>query len=566
MAKGSDLLTNSEDDGNYFAGQLVPTNNGSDVYRGQSGMTLTGVIDDTITLGGEQVSTLSSSWTVYSQPKADSQYAIGTMANGVITLSAPAVSTLDRLTPEKGMAITGDPRSYYLTAQDAVDKPENGAKAQANLPGDMWMVGAGPYASNTGYFWQPTIANNSGAPVTNAKVLTVKDFYYPATINQHTRYTWTVQKISPGDNPEFDTDGVDGADAFKDELLWSNWQSEYAEGDKVLETKTFVVDEGDTTSTDPILGKTLAEILALPETMREDIRWYSPDVAEWAPKEGDTASFGYLKTTQGSEYSFLTDDKSANATDESGKKIFTIAKPVEGDTTVAANAAAVQDGKSDNPQIYLTGEYYYYKRTKVETIIDSVADWRKASRTGVDTYCIINHVTDNKYYTDQRKVYYVYVSQDVNLLRTGKSGNEITLDHDKELGVVQTYYEEIPEPVKALYGVSGASAAWTVNHHSVHLALKAGWNQVEEKTTYPGEISSAAEYRGIKTYRISAGKQGPFSAFDSSNISNFSAASGKAYMLVDADGESGTDDDIVKQYYSDAGHEIPVPWVTAAGE
>jgi hypothetical protein len=151
----------------------------------------------------------------------------------------------------------------------------------------------------------------------------------------------------------------------------------------------------------------------------------------------------------------------------------------------------------------------------------------------------------------------------VNLLRTGKSGNEIVLDHDKELGVVQTYYEEIPDPVKTRYNLTG-NQAWTVNHHSVHLALKAGWNQVEEKTTYPGEIAAAAEYRGIKTYRVSAAKQGPFSVFDTGNTTNFDAASGKAYMQVDADGTSGTDDDIAKQYYSDAGHEIPVPWVSAA--
>jgi hypothetical protein len=157
----------------------------------------------------------------------------------------------------------------------------------------------------------------------------------------------------------------------------------------------------------------------------------------------------------------------------------------------------------------------------------------------------------------------VYVSQDVNLLRTAKSGNEVMLDHDKELGVVQTYYEEIPEPVKTRYSITD-SAAWLMNHHSVHLALKAGWNQVEEKTTYPGEISSPAEYRGIKTYRISAGKQGPFSTFDASNTSNFSTSSGKAYMKVDADGASGTADDIEKQYYSDAGHEIPVPWKVEA--
>jgi hypothetical protein len=314
---------------------------------------------------------------------------------------------------------------------------------------------------------------------------------------------------------------------------------------------TFVVDEG-SDARDPMLGKTLAEIQALPETMWEDIRWYSPEVVDWAPKVGDTGSFGYVKTRGGSEYSFLTNDKTQNATDGAGNKIFTIANPAEGDTTVAANAKAVEIGKSDNPQIYLTGEYYYYKRTKVESIIGSVSGWKKASRVGVDTYCIVNHVTDNKYYTDQRKVYYVYVSQDVNLLRTAKSGNEYVLDHDKELGVMQPYYEEIPDPVKARYDLGTGPVAWTVNHHSVHLALKAGWNQVEEKTTYPGEINAAAEYRGIKIYRISAGTQGPFSTFDPSN---------KAYMLVDADGTSGTDDDIVKQYYSDAGHEIPVPWV-----
>jgi hypothetical protein len=157
----------------------------------------------------------------------------------------------------------------------------------------------------------------------------------------------------------------------------------------------------------------------------------------------------------------------------------------------------------------------------------------------------------------------VYVSQDVNLLRTAKSGNEIMLDHDKELGVVQTYYEEIPQAVRTRYGLGNDPVAWTMNHHSVHLALKAGWNQVEEKTTYPGEIASTAEYRGIKTHRVSAGIQGPFSIFGS-NTTDFTATTGKAYMLVDADGASGTADDIVNQYYSDAGHEIPVPWVSEA--
>jgi hypothetical protein len=319
---------------------------------------------------------------------------------------------------------------------------------------------------------------------------------------------------------------------------------------------------------------TLDELFAKDATMWADIRWYSPDVAEWAPKNSNvnesgklkdepfSDAFGYVKTKNGSIVSFL-----ANITSGEPQKTFTKVDIKPADVNViTCNDAAVKAGLSDNPQIYLSGEYYYFKCHKTRdavTIIDNVDNWKKASRTGVDTYCIINHVTDNNYYTDRRKVYYVYVSQDVNLLRTAKSGNEITLDHDKELGVVQTYYEEIPDAVKTRYGLGTGPVAWTVNHHSVHLALKAGWNQVEEKTTYPGEISSAAEYRGIKTYRISTGKQGPFSTFNSSNTSNFSSTSGKAYMLVDADGASGTTDDIVNQYYSDAEHAIPVPWVMA---
>jgi hypothetical protein len=560
MATGSDLLTNSEDDGNYFAGQLIPTNNGGDVYRGQSSMTLSGEISDTITKGKDKFLTNGSvpnTWTVYSRPEADSRYAVGTMANGVIILNAPPVAGLERLTPETGMAITGDPREYYLSADDAVSKPENGNKGQADLAGDMWMVGAGQYASRTGYFWQPAIASNSGAPVTGARALTVKDFYYPATIEQHERYTYRVYKIGPGQSKEFDTDGDGKADAFKDDILWSEWLTKKYGGDDTLMTRTFVVDEGDIDAKDPLLGYTLEDIKNLPKTGDPKIQWYSADVAEWEPKKGDDWSFGYVKTKKGSEYSFLTDGGE-------NSKTFTKATLVEGDTTIAANAAAVAAEKSDNPQIYMTGEYYYFELVKTEVIVDGTSDWKKASRVGVDTYCIVNHVTDNNYYTDRRKVYYVYVSQDVNLLRTAKSGNENILDHDAELGVLQTYYEEIPDPVKTRYSLGTGPAAWLVNHHSVHLALKAGWNQVEEKTTYPGEISDPGQYRGIKTYRISAGIQGPFSTFDSGNNSNFSATAGKAYMLVDADGESGTMDDIVKQYYSDAGHEIPVPWVSVS--
>jgi hypothetical protein len=566
MAKGSDLLTNSEDDGNYFAGQLVPTKNGADAYRGQSSMTLTGKITDTITQGGTGTSTLTSTWPVYSKPDADSKYVVGAMVNGEIRLDAPAVANLEQLTPEKGMAITGDPKDYYLSASDAIN--QSGTKGQDNHPGDMWMVGAGPYASNTGYFWQPTISNNSGVPVTNAMALTVKDFYYPTTITQHNRYTYRVERIGPvegfdapgADNFEFDSDGDGTADAFKDDVMWSDWKTQWG-NDVIIEAALFVVDDTDTVSVDSMLGKTLTEIQDLPNTMSESIHWYSDVIdlstdGNWKPNSTGNDNFGYVKTKNGSELSYLNDEGVA-------QKTFNKATIVDADKDlITSNAAAVASGKTDNPQIYLSGEYYYYTLVKTEVVIDGASDWKKASRVGVDTYCIINHVVDNNYYTDQRKVYYVYVSQDVNLLRTAKSGNEIVLDHDKELGVVQTYYELIPDAVKSRYNLGAGAAAWTVNHHSVHLALKAGWNQVEEKTTYPGEISSPAEYRGIKTYRISTGKQGPFSTFASGNTTDFTAPSGKAYMLVNADGNAGTDDDIVNQYYSDKDHEIPVPWVS----
>ncbi|MDR3284429.1 MAG: leucine-rich repeat domain-containing protein [Treponema sp.] len=571
MAKGSDLLTNSEDDGNYFAGQLVPTKDGNDAYRGQSSMALGGVINDSITVGNEPpVQTTASTWPLYSKPEAESRYVIGTMVKGVVTLAAPAVSNLETLTPEKGMAITGDPTEYYLSASDAV--AGSGTKAQADLPGDMWMVGTGQYASNTGYFWQPTIANNTGAPVTGAKALVVKDFYYPATINQHKEYSWTVQKIGPGPDMEFDTDGDGVADAYKDDVLWSDWGG-YG-SDQILEQVKFKAPDNDDVATYAgsvyTSALTLDELFAMPATMWGDIRWASPDVAEWKPNSVNTDEpygdgFGYVKTTKGSEISILDDQGKAT-------KTFTKYNIVDGDKSIACNKEAVDAGKSDNPQIYLTGTYYYFKchiTRDAVTVVDSSTDWKKASRTGVDTYCIINHVVDNKYYTDQRKVYYVYVSQDVNLLRTGKSGNEYVLDHDKELGVVQTYYELIPDAVKTRYSLGAGAAAWTVNHHSVHLALKAGWNQVEEKTTYPGETAAAAEYRGIKTHRISAGKQGPFSTFSSTNTTDFAVTSGKAYMLVNADGVTGGSnaaDDFAEQYYSDAGHEIPVPWVTATAE
>jgi hypothetical protein len=335
--------------------------------------------------------------------------------------------------------------------------------------------------------------------------------------------------------------------------MWSDWGG-YG-SDKVLEQEVFKMDDNQADAKGTVFTEalTLAELFAMPATMWGDIRWYSPDVEEWAPKNSNEGAsepfsdaFGYVKTKNGSVVSILE-----NITSGPPQATFTRVDIKDADATlITCNAAAVEAGLSDNPQIYLSGEYYYFKCHETRdavTIIDSVSNWKKASRTGVDTYRIINHVQDNKYYTDQRKVYYVYVSQDVNLLRTAKSGNEIVLDHDKELGAVQTYFELIPDPVKTRYGLTG-DQAWTVNHHSVHLALKAGWNQVEEKTTYPGEINAPSEYRGIKTHRISAAIQGP-------------SLDGTAHMLVDADGIAETDDDIIKQYYSDEADVIPVPWL-----
>jgi hypothetical protein len=657
LNRGSDLLTNSEDDGNYFASQIIPTNAGNDSYRGQSSMTLSG----TVATGLTSAQTVD----VYSEPVNDITDAaevaakkIGTMAvaadgKGTITLSAPSMYYLDTLTPEKAMDITGNPTKFGTDAAE-VAAGTIVKKGSGNLPGDYWYLSEGPYAGQSGYYWQPTISNQSGVPVNNAKALTVKDIYFAGAVTSHQEDAWKVSHIAgtaasapswnDGDKFVKDANGETGGwtgygpnqtGAKKQDVMWYGGDRTSAGSALITfnagaagttETDTATIAVGDYTGPTVSLAD-LRKALAAADTARYtngDVvfggteggtttdKWYyngndngifiyMPGITDMVPDGND--NFDGLADSQ---YKFAVVKADGSKTGH-----WTISKSADNGATWTALTAAqltvggaeadditkyrqstldptyiippfctdyistnylntvAGGGTSTNAQIYYGPDWYRIDYDSTSTIVDAASNWKKATREGTDTYAIINHVVDNKYYTDTRKVYYVYVSRDVNLLRTAISSNETIADHDKNLGVTQSLYEMAPAQVQSIYSVSGADAAFLQNFHSVHLSLKAGWNQVEEKTTYPGDISFAAQYRGIKTHRISTGKQGPFSTYSTSNTSTWTANAGKAFYMPGINA-AGTAEDVsrnfIERIFSDEGHEIPVPYTVSNAE
>jgi hypothetical protein len=168
---------NHQDDDGYFQGTtIIPTKNGEDAYRGQASM----LIQADVT--GAPSGTVD----VYSKMEAATQYKVGTMANGKITLTAPAAANLAVLDQMSGMEITGDPHDYFTSEEAA--KSGSGTKGRYDLAADQWSTASAgntagaPVESNTGYLWQPWIGNNAGNYNKNspAKFIHAKTLYYQA--------------------------------------------------------------------------------------------------------------------------------------------------------------------------------------------------------------------------------------------------------------------------------------------------------------------------------------------------------------------------------------------------
>jgi hypothetical protein len=165
--------------GYFQAGQLIPIKNGQDVFRGQSSMTIEANVS------GAPSATVD----VYSRQEGNSQYKVGTMANGVITLAAPNAANLAPLDGTSGMQITIDPRNYHTTSAGVVNNLTNDFAVYNNAQ-DLWKMsdvnqadhGTAPAPDTTlqGYWWQPNIGNNAGTYNKNnpAKFIHAKSLYY----------------------------------------------------------------------------------------------------------------------------------------------------------------------------------------------------------------------------------------------------------------------------------------------------------------------------------------------------------------------------------------------------
>ena len=174
-----DYLHHHAANGYFQAGQIIPIKGGQDVFRGQASMTIEANVS------GAPAGTVD----VYSQQQADSQYKVGTMANGVITLITPNTANLAVLDGTSGMQITIDPRNYHTTSDGVVNNSTTDLAVYNNAQ-DLWRMsdvnqadrGAAPAPDTSlqGYWWQPNIGNNTGTYNKNspAKFIHAKSLYY----------------------------------------------------------------------------------------------------------------------------------------------------------------------------------------------------------------------------------------------------------------------------------------------------------------------------------------------------------------------------------------------------
>jgi len=179
---------------------LIPVKNGQDIYRGQATMTINGPGTNGLAVANAPAGTIN----VYSTNTATDQYKIGTMTNGIITLTAPHADNRETLRGDNsstgtgnhpGMKITGDPRDYYTgrtgenvntsSARGAVKSTTgtvDGFVENATLTSPGAPSTASSHTSVTHWYWWPWIGNNTNnynrSSGSAAKATIVKSIFY----------------------------------------------------------------------------------------------------------------------------------------------------------------------------------------------------------------------------------------------------------------------------------------------------------------------------------------------------------------------------------------------------
>ena len=189
-----------------------------------------------------------------------------------------------------------------------------------------------------------------------------------------------------------------------------------------------------------------------------------------------------------------------------------------------------------NPAKFVHAKALYYQEGSA---------WKEIKRTGLDVYCSLSHKHDGQYYVEKHDISYVYVDQDVTLKRISRLGNYTDGQGATTYGKEQTYYEVAPANVK-----EWASEAWLVNHPTIALSLKKGWNQIETLSRYPGDAGGDISWRTIRKYiRVSAGIMGPYDTYVPDTAYN------TYYEQEGREPPSGP------RKFTDEGQQKQVPWV-----
>jgi len=185
--------------------------------------------------------------------------------------------------------------------------------------------------------------------------------------------------------------------------------------------------------------------------------------------------------------------------------------------------------------------------------------WKEIKRSGNDTFVNRAHYYDNAYITDKHDIVYVWVAADATIKRNARLSSGYSFADAKAIGnsaITSQKYYEMGHP--AMSGASLRDTPLATSFHSVHMSLKAGWNQIEVLSRYTDAPSDDGWAQIQKAVRVSAGIMGPFSTFDAGNTTNFNASAGKAYMLHYDDPEFPPTG---PREYSDEGKQIQVPWI-----